>query len=323
LTRRNLLAGGVAITLAAAGGAASAQGFPSGPVKIVTSVGAGAAPDVISRLLADYLTRHWGQQVIVMNQPGGAGAVAIKAVAPAPPHGHTLYKALASNFVALPELQKKFPVDVGRDFVPIGFVGAHPLMIAVPPTLGVGTLAELIELFKRRPGELNVAAGNRGSIIHLAAEWLRSATGTKFTIVHYAGGAQAVPDVLGGRVQVMIDAIPSIRGPVDSGQVKPLGVTSKTRLDNFPKIPTVAETIPGYEAMGWMALMAPPGTPQAIAEKISSDVRTVQALPELQKRLSQLGNYTRPTTPAELTVFIREQIQIWRPVIADTAAAIR
>jgi tripartite-type tricarboxylate transporter receptor subunit TctC len=248
--------------------------------------------------------------------------VAIKAVAPAPPDGHTLYMSLASNFIALPELQKNFPVDVVRDFVPIGFVGAHPLIVAAAPALGVSTLAELIDLLKRRPGELNVAAGNRGSIIHLAAEWLRNATGTRFTIVHYAGGAQALPDVIGGRVQVLIDAIPSIRGPVDSGQVKPLAVTSKQRLDNFPQIPAVAETIPGYEAMGWMALMAPPGTPQAIAQKISDDVRTVQALPELQKRVTELGNYTRPTTPAELTAFIHEQVQIWRPVIAETAKAI-
>ena len=180
-----------------------------------------------------------------------------------------------------------------------------------------------IDMLKSKPGELNIAAGNRGSIIHLAAEWLRAATGTKFTIVHYQGGAQALPDILGGRVQAAFDAIPSMRGPIDSGQVKPLAVTSKKRLVNFPQIPAVDETIPGYEAMGWMALMAPPGTPQAIAQKISDDVRTVQAQPELKKRLEELGNYTRPTSPTELTAFVREQIQIWRPVIAETAKTIR
>jgi tripartite-type tricarboxylate transporter receptor subunit TctC len=317
--RRALIAG----ALAGIAGAARAQSFPSGPVQIVTSVGPGAAPDVITRLLAEHLTRLWGQQVIVLNRPGGAGAVAIKAVAPAAPDGLTLYMSLASNFIALPELQSNFPVDVLRDFVPIGFVGEHPLAIAAAPALGVNTLSELIAMLKSKPDELNIAAGNRGSIIHLAAEWLRTATGTKFTIVHYQGGAQALPDILGGRVQAAFDAIPSMRGPIDSGQVKPLAVTSKKRLVNFPQIPAVAETIPSYEAMGWMALMAPPGTPQAIAQKISDDVRMVQAQPELKKRLGDLGNYTRPTSPAELTAFIREQIQIWRPVIAETAKTLR
>jgi tripartite-type tricarboxylate transporter receptor subunit TctC len=317
--RRALLAG----ALAAVAGGARAQAFPTGPVQIVTSVGPGAAPDVITRLLAEHLTRLWGQQVIVLNRPGGAGAVAIKAVAPAAPDGHTLYMSLASNFIALPELQTNFPVDVVRDFVPIGFVGEHPLVIAAAPSLGVNTLPELIAMLNSKPGELNIAAGNRGSIIHLAAEWLRTATGTKFTIVHYQGGAQALPDILGGRLQAAFDAIPSMRGPIDSGQVKPLAVTSKKRLVNFPQIPAVDETIPGYEAMGWMALMAPPGTPQTIAQKISDDVRMVQAQPEMKKRVEDLGNYTRPTSPAELTAFIHEQVQIWRPVIAETAKAMR
>jgi tripartite-type tricarboxylate transporter receptor subunit TctC len=178
---------------------ARAQGFPSGPVKIVTSVGAGAAPDVITRLVADHLTRLWGHQVIVINQPGGAGAVAIKAVSSAPSDGSTLYMALATNFIALPELQQNFPVDVLRDFAPVGFVGEQPIMIGAAPSLGVGTLSELIAMLKQRPGELNIGGGNRGSILHFTGEWLRSASGTQFTLLHYAGGAQALPDLMGGR----------------------------------------------------------------------------------------------------------------------------
>jgi tripartite-type tricarboxylate transporter receptor subunit TctC len=321
ITRRAMLAGAAGALFAGHG--ARAQPFPTGPVKIVTSVGPGAAPDIISRLVADHLTRLWGQQAVVINQPGGAGAVAIKAVAPAAPDGHTLYMALATNFIALPELQQNFPVDVLRDFVPIGFVGMQPIMIGAPPSVGVNTLPELIALFKSKPGELNVAAGNRGSILHLTGEWLRSATGTKFTLLHYTGGGRALPDLLGGRVQVTIDAIPSLRGVIDGGQVKPLAVTTRARLDNFPQVPTVAETLPGFEAMGWMALMASPGTPEGIAKKISDDLRTVLIKPEMKKRLDELGTYVRPTTPAELTAFIREQQQIWRPIIAETAKTIR
>jgi tripartite-type tricarboxylate transporter receptor subunit TctC len=320
ITRRALLAGSAGALIGT--GSARAQMFPGGPVKIVTSVGPGAAPDIISRLVADHLTRLWGQQVIVLNQPGGAGAVAIKAVAHETPDGHTLYMSLASNFIALPELQKNFPVDVLRDFVPIGFVGDQPLGIGVAPSLGVNTLPELIALLKRKPGELNVAAGNRGSILHLAAEWFRSATGTKFTLLHYTGGAKALPDILGGRVQATVDGLASMRGPIDGGQLKLLAVTSAKRLHNFPQAPTVAETLPGYRAMGWLALMAPPHTPTPLAERISADLRKVLA-GGLGKRLDELGTYVNPTTPAELTAFIAEQQQIWRPVIAKTATTLR
>ena len=317
LTRRSLLAGSGAALIAAP--AVRAQAFPSAPVKIITSVGAGAAPDVISRLVADHLTRLWGQQVIILNRPGGAGAVAIKAVATEPPDGHTLYMALASNFIALPELQKNFPVDVLHDLVPIGFVGEQPLMIALAPSLGVNTLTELIELFKKRPNELNIGAGSRGSILHFAGEWLRSATNTQFAMLHYPGGAQAIPDVLGGRLQAMIDAIAGIHGAIVGGQLKPLAVTSKQRPDNFAQVPTVAETIPGFEAMGWMALMAPPKTPEPIAKKISDDLKIVMAKPELKSRLDDLGNYPHPMSPTELVQFIEEQRRIWGPIIAKTA----
>ena len=321
LTRRSVLGGAAA--LAVAGRPAFAQSFPSGPVKIVTSVGPGGSPDVLSRILADHLTKLWGQQTIVINQPGAAGAVAIRAVASTPPDGHTLYMSLATNYIGLPELQANFPIDVVRDFVPIGFVGGHPMVVAASPDLGVSTLPELIALAKKRKGEPNFAAGNRGSILHLTAEWLRSATGIDVTLLHYASAPTAITDVLGGRVHVMIDAVTSMRGAIDGGRLRPLAVATRTRLRTAPDLPTVSETIPGFEADGWLALMAPPGTPVPIANKISDDLRTVLARPELQKRFEDLGTTINPTTPAELTAFIREQQRVWRPVIAETAKAMR
>ena len=319
--RRSFLAGGAALALTANG--ANAQSFPSGPVKIVTSVGPGSSPDVCARVLADALTKLWGQQVIVLNQPGGAGAVAIKAVAPAAPDGLTLFMSLASNFIALPELQANFPVDVLRDFVPIGYVGDHPMVIAASKDLGVDTLAELIALAKKRKGEIIIAAGNRGSILHLTGEWLRNATGIDVTLVHYQGSSQSITDILGGRVHAMIDAVPAMRGVIDGGQLKPLAVATKKRLPNFPNLPIAADTIPGFEAVGWLAMMAPPRTPAPLARKISDDLRSVLAQPEFQKRYEELGTYIRLTTPEELTVFIREQQRIWGPVIAETAKAIK
>ena len=320
LTRRTLLAGGAALAFAA--GVAQAQGFPSAPVKITVAVGPGSSPDVILRVVGEHLSRLWGEQVVVINQPGGAGSVAIRAVAAQPPNGLSLYMALASNFIALPELQANFPVDVVRDFVPIGFVGGHPMVIAASADLGVGTLPELMALAKKRKGELNVAAGNRGSILHLTSEWLRIAGGIDVTLLHYPAASQAITDVLGGRVHIMVDAITSMKGAIDAGRIKPLAVAAKKRLYNFPDLPVVADTFPGFEAMGWFALMAPPGTPAPLARKIGDDLRKVLAGPELQKRFEDLGTYIRPTTPEELTSFIVEQQQIWRPVIAETAKKI-
>ena len=259
LTRRSLLAGGAGVLLTV--GQARAQKFPDGPVKIVTTVGPGAAPDIISRLVADRLTRLWGQQVIVLNQPGGAGAVAIKAVAPATPDGHTLYMSLASISSRCLSCRRTFRWTVLRDFVPIGFVGEQPLGIGVAPSLGVNTLPELIALLKRKPGELNVAAGNRGSILHLAANGCAAPPARNSRMLHYTGGAKALPDILGGRVQADIDALASMRGAIDGGQLKLLAVTTSKRIHNFPQVPAVAETLPGFRAVGWMALMAPPDTP--------------------------------------------------------------
>jgi tripartite-type tricarboxylate transporter receptor subunit TctC len=315
--RRPFLAGGAALVFTANG--ARAQSFPSGPVKIVTSVGPGSSPDVCARVLADKLTQLWGQQVIVLNQPGGAGAVAIKAVAPAAPDGHTLYMSLATNFIALPQLQENFPVDVLRDFVPVGYVGDHPMVVAASKDLGVATLPELIALAKKRKGELNIAAGNRGSILHLTGEWLRSATGIEVTLLHYPSASQAITDILGGRVHAMIDAVAAMRGAIEGGQLKPLAVATRQRLPNFPDLPTVAETTPNFEAVGWLALMAPPHTPVALARKISDDLRTVLAQSDFQKRYEELGTYIRPTTPEQLTGFIQDQIKTWRPIIAETA----
>ncbi len=318
--RRAFVAGTAALALAPR--AAQAQSFPSGPVKLTVAVGPGSSPDVLLRLVAEHLSQLWGQQAVVINQPGGAGAIAIRAVAASPADGQTLYMALASNFIALPELQANFPVDVVRDFVPIGYIGEHPMVIAASSALGVTTLPEFIALAKKRKGELNIAAGNRGSILHLAGEWLRIAAGIDVQLLHYPAASQAITDVLGGRVHGMIDAMTSMKGAVEGGQIKPLAVAARQRLYNFSDLPTVAETLPGFEATGWFALMAPPGTPAPVAAKLSADLRTVLAKPELKKRFEDLGTYIRPMTPEELTAFIREQQQTWRPVIAQTAKKI-
>jgi tripartite-type tricarboxylate transporter receptor subunit TctC len=205
---------------------------------------------------------------------------------------------------------------VARDFVPIGFVGESPMIIGASPSLGVDSLPELISLTKRRPGEINLAVLTRGGLPHLTGEWLRSASGADLTLIHYPGAPQALTDVMGGRVHLAIESLPAFSGAISGGSLKALAVASAQRLPNLPDLPTVAETIPGFIAIGWMALMAPPGTPDPIAHKVSDDLRAVLAQPDLKARFAELGTYVRPMAPGELKEFIRDQQRTWKPVIA-------
>jgi tripartite-type tricarboxylate transporter receptor subunit TctC len=301
----------LAATSVPAGSSAWAQPYPSGPVKIITQIGAGNGPDVALRIIADHLSQMWGQQAVVVNQPGAGGLLAARTAAGAVPDGHTLFMAVASTFVALPEMQANLRFNV-NDFVPIGFLGEVPMAVAASPTLAVGSLAELIALSRKRPGGLTVAVSTRGELPHLAAELLRGRSDAELTPVHYPAMPQGVSDVISGRVGVAMDGV---AGPIARGQLNLLAVASRGRVPSRPTIPTVAETVPGFVATGWWVLVAPPGTPAPIAKKLSDDLRLVLARPDLNQRFEQLGALTRAMSPQELSNFIREEQQLWKPVI--------
>ena len=300
---------------------AKAQAYPSAPVKIVMAAGAGSGPDVIGRIAFDHLSRLWGQQAIVVNHPGAAGAIAMRVAGNSRPDGYTLLQALGSSFIALPEIQSTFPFDLARDFVPIGLVGEQPMLIGAPPSLGVNSLPGLFALAKKRPGGINVAVQSRGGLPHLTAEWMRTASGAAITSVHYPATPQALNDVITGRVEAIVESLPALAGAVAGGSLKVLALCSPQRLADFPGVPTAAETLPGFQSMGWFALMAPPGTPEPIARKVSDDLRTVLARADLQQRYRELGTYVRPMTPSELLAFARDEQQRWKPVIARIGMA--
>ena len=310
----------LAAVFVSSAGPAVAQTHPSGPVRIVVGTGPGSSPDVIARVVAEHLARTWKQPVTVENRPGGAGAVAIRAVGNSAPDGLTLYMALASNFIGPAEARAKFAFDIGRQFVPIGYIGEHPGVIGVSPKLGVKTLPEFLELARTQKGGINLAAANNGSIWHLAAEWLRSTSGADMTLVHYPGTPQSLADVLGGRLHGMVDAMSGLRPAIANGSIKALAVAADKPLYNFPDIPIVADTIPGFQALGWFALMAPPGTPVQIADQYSNNLRAVLSEPALKSRYEDLGTYLRPMTGAELQAFIAAQQQLWEPVLNQIAS---
>lgn len=288
-----------------------AQTYPAGPVRIITQGGAGGGTDAAMRLVTEHLSRRWGQQAVLINQPGAGGALAARSVAEAPANGQTLFMSLASGFVLLPELQPNLPFNV-NDFVPVAFVGEVPMAIAISPSLPVRSLSELIASTKGQAGGLNAAVAFRGSIPHLATELFRSRSGADLTLVHYPSSAQSMSDVISGRVPIIIEGL---GGPVGAGQVRVVAIASRERLASRPEIPTVSETVPGFAASGWYVLAAPRGTPVPIVRKLNDDVRAVLTDPDVKRRFNELSTLTRSLSPGEVGDFIRSEQQLWKPVI--------
>jgi tripartite-type tricarboxylate transporter receptor subunit TctC len=242
--------------------AAHAQTYPSKPVTIIADSAPGASPDVAARIVADALGKMWGQQVIVVNHPGANGSIAARAAADAAPDGYTLFIPVSSSFLALPTVAPNLPLKLPRDFVPIGFVASQPMIIGVAPSLGVNNLPELIALAKKQPGTISIALTGFGRITHLTGELLQQKADIKLLPVPYnRGPASAIGDVASGRVSMIIEGYSGIVGAVKAGQVKLIAVASPQRLPEFPDVPTVSETIPGFSAAGWLGLVAPLGTP--------------------------------------------------------------
>jgi tripartite-type tricarboxylate transporter receptor subunit TctC len=323
LPRREFLqlaAGVIALPAAARHARAQATDYPNKPVRIITHSAPGGAPDALLRIVGDRLSQMWGRQVITLNHPGAGGAVAAREAAKAAPDGYTLYMPASSAFVTLPGLQAGLPLEVPRDFVPVGFVGLQPFLLSVTASLGVKTLPEFIALAKQKPGDISYAATGRGTLSHLTGEALQQRAGIKLLMVPYLGGtAQALNDVIGGRVPMVIDGYPPLAGALSAGVIKALAIGSTKRLPDFADLPTVAETLPGFSPGGWLALVAPVGTPDAIVHKLSADLGAAVTDPATKTKLETTGNYPNPMTPAELLAFIQSEQQMWKPVLEEIA----
>jgi tripartite-type tricarboxylate transporter receptor subunit TctC len=273
--------------------------------------------------MAERLSAVWGQQAIVDNRPGGGGSIAARAGQTATPDGYTLYVGAASTFIAVkgaPGVAPNLPIELPRDFRAIGFITEQPMFIAVAPQLGVNSLPELIALAKSKPGELSYATTGRGRITHLTMELLQERAGIKLQMIPYTGGpTAAMSDVGTGRVAIVIEGYSGLAAGMTGGLIKGIAVASLERLADFKDLPTVAETLPGFFAGGWNVLLAPVGTPDAIVEKASADLRKAMDDAELKKKLAQLGAYVHAMTPDQVTQFARDQQRTWRPVAERVA----
>lgn len=316
---RHALAASLACAVAASPAMAQ-DSYPSRFVKVITTTGTGTGPDVVLRIVMDQLGKEWGQQIVVENNSTGGGLVAAQQAAAAPADGYTLLQASASAFNVLPIRQERAPTRVGTDVKPIAYMGDQPLTVAVSSSLGINSLPELIALAKKDPDKVLYAANASGTLPHMAGELLKLRSGAPFRYVPFRGGAEGLNNIMSGSVNMIIDGWAALEGTVRGGALKPLAFTGAKRLPNFPEVPAVSESIPGYVAIGWAALVAPAGVPDAIVDKINADMVRVMSRPDVEKRLLEIGAYNVPMTRAQLQAFIRQEQELWHPIVREILA---
>jgi tripartite-type tricarboxylate transporter receptor subunit TctC len=292
-----------------------AQDWPSKTVRIIVPFPAGGSADLMPRIVAEKLSEKWGQPVIVDNRPGAAGNIGADAVFRAEPDGYTLLSAPPPPLVINKLLYKNLAYDADK-FVPISVIGAIPNVLLVHPKTNVGTVQELIALAKANPGKLNYASQGNGTTSHLTAELFKSMAGNlQITHVPYKGTAPALADLLGGQVEMMCDNLGVSLPHVRSGKLKALAVASSKRFPGLPGVPALAESLPGFEAVAWFGIVGPPGTPPAIAQKISAGVAEALRHPDVLKRLSDLSAEPMGLTPAQTADYMKRETERWASVI--------
>jgi len=301
--------------LAALAFAAQAQDYPSKTVRIVVPFPAGGSADLLPRVVAEKVAEKWGQPVIVENRPGAAGNIGADVVFRAEPDGYTLLSAPPPPLVINKLLYPKLTYDPAQ-FVPITVIAAIPNVLLVHPRTKVDTVQELIALAKANPGRLNYASQGNGSTSHLTAELFKAmAGGLSITHVPYKGTAPALADLIAGQVEMMCDNLGVSLPHVRSGRLKALAVASRTRVAALPEVPALAETLPGFEAVAWFGIVAPPRTPAAIAARVQAAVAEALRHPDVQKRLGELSAEPLGLTPAETAAYMRQETERWGGVI--------
>ena len=297
-----------------------AQDYPARPVRVVVPFSPGGAVDGPMRLIAQELSKKWGQQVIVDNKPGAGATIGTEIVAKSAPDGYTLLLASQTNAISA-TLYQKLSFDPIEDFAPITLIGREPGVLVVNPSLPVKTLPEFVAYVKANPGKVDYASSGNGSGQHLFMAMLASMTGMKLSHVPYKGSGQATTDLLAGQVMASIPGTAGMVGHIKAGKLRPLAVTGSARSPQLPDVPTVAEQgVAGYEAYVWMGLLAPKGTPPPIIDRIYRDTKDVLASNEVKSYMATAGIEIVGSTPAEFGAFFRHERTQWAKVIKDTGA---
>jgi tripartite-type tricarboxylate transporter receptor subunit TctC len=311
-----------ALLISAAPLALSAQPvYPDKPIRVIALSSAGSGPDIVGRLIGAKLTEAWGQQVIVDTRPGASGIIGSEIAARAAPDGHTLV-IITSQAVIVSQMYDKLNYDLVRDFTPITMIGSTPFILAVHPGVQAQSVKELVALVKSKPRQFRYGSGGSGSPPHLSFEILKSMTGMDVQHVPYKGITPALTDTIAGQVHMLTSVIPAILPSVRAGRLRALGVTSAQRSPLVPDIPAIAETVPGYEFIGWYSMFAPAKTPPAIISKLHGEISKAVGSPEMRERFSDIGIDATTSTPKELSTYLAAQMKKMREAIAISGARV-
>ena len=305
-----------ALLLALAPILATAQDYPSKPIRYIVATAPGGLMDVTARLLADYMEKRYGHRLVVENRGGGGGVLAGDAVAKAAPDGYTLAQIQVGNVAINPFTVKDMPFDPMRDFAAVSTLTSSPVVVTVDAKLGVNTMREFIDLAKREPGKLNYGSAGPGTIPHLSGELFCDAAGVRITPVHYRGAGPALNDLLAGQVQAIFVGLGVVRSHAQSGAVKLLAVSQPKRLAAAPEIPTSAEAgLPGFEVNTWFGVVAPRGTPQPVIALLNREIHAALDDATVQQRLQEGGLEPLKDTPAQFTERMKRDHERYRDIV--------
>ena len=298
---------------------AAAQSYPTKPIRLIVPYPAGGATDFFARLVFPKMGESLGQQVVVENRPGAGTAMGASEVARSAPDGHTLLLGDAGTFAFNPTLYRKLSYDPVKDFAPVSLTGRFALILAVNPGMSVKSVKDFVQAAKNQPGKINYGAPGPGSPIHLAMEFFKQRAGLTMTPIPYKGGADAMNDLIAGRISAMFPDIASGLPQIKGGKLRPLAVASEKRVAALPDLPTIGESgYPGFEAWAWQGFVAPAKTPPQVVTKLNAEFKKVMSDPAIKKRLSESGFEPQTSTPEQFSKYMESEIAKWRKVIRES-----
>jgi tripartite-type tricarboxylate transporter receptor subunit TctC len=298
---------------------ATAQAYPTRPVRLIIGYPPGGSADITARLLGQWLSERLGQPFIIESRPGASTNIATEAVVHAPPDGYTLLLVAPANAINA-TLYEKLNFNFIRDIVPVAGIIRFPNVMVVNPSVPAKTVPEFIAYAKANPGKLNMASSGNGSTIHVSGELFKMMTGVNMVHVPYRGGAPALTDMISGQVQVMFDNVPTSIEFIRAGKLRPLAVTTATRSEVLPDLPTVADFVPGYEASAWYGVGVPKGTPDDIVDKLNKEINAILADPKAKARLADLGASLLAGSPADFGKLVADETEKWGKVVKFSGA---
>ena len=321
MRRMRIIATGLLIAVLGASTSAVADDYPARPIKWVVGYPAGGTTDILARLIGQWLSEHLGAQVFIENRPGAGNNIGTEAVINAPPDGYTVLLVNPANGINA-SLYRKLNFDFIRDIAPVAGLTRVPNVMEVNPAVPAKTVQEFIDYAKANPGKINWASSGNGTSVHLSGEMFKMMTGVDLLHVPYRGAAPALTDLISGQVQVMFDNMPSSIEHIRAGKLRALGVTTAKRSPALPDVPTVADTVPGYEASAWFGMGAPKGTPPEAVNKLNKAINAALADPNIQARLADLGGIVMAGTPADFGQVIVEETEKWAKVVKAAGVSI-